>query len=42
MSYELLLIIPIVIGLNTSILKYLEVLFLNVNQLRLTRGIFLH
>lgn len=40
MSYELLLITPIVIGLNTSILTYLEVLFLNVNQLKLTRGIF--
>ncbi len=28
------------IGLNTSTLTYLEVLFLNVNQLKLTRGIF--
>ena len=42
MSYELLLITPIVIGLNTSILTYLEVLFLNVNQLKLTRDIFLN
>jgi hypothetical protein len=42
MSYELLLITPIVIGLNTSTLTYLEVLFLNVNQLKLTRGIFLN
>jgi hypothetical protein len=39
MNYELLLITPIVIGLNTSTLTYLEVLS-HVNQLKLTRGIF--